>query len=173
MSEQEIQDISENQKIDQGNRGVTVIAKEGKYLTFELGDEDYGLEILKVREIIGIMDITPVPQVPEYVKGVINLRGKVIPVIDLRFKFGMEKTKQTAETCIIVVNIEAILIGVMIDRVKEVLDISQKDIEPSPRLGSSINTEYILGIGKVNNTVKILLNIDVILGEGLSLDANN
>ena len=148
---------------------ANVVAKEGKYLTFVLGEEDYGLEILKVREIIGMMDITPVPQVPNYVKGVINLRGKVIPVIDLRLKFGMEEIQQTTETCIIVVTIDNVLVGVMIDKVKEVLDIRQKDIEPAPRMGSSIKTEYILGIGKVGGQVKILLNIDCILEEGLSL----
>ena len=141
------------------------LAKEGKYLTFALGREDYGLEILKVREIIGMMNITAVPQVPAYVKGVINLRGKVIPVIDLRLKFGMPSIDTTAETCIIIVNLKDILIGTIIDRVKDVLDIKQEMIEPAPNFGADVHTDYILGIGKVNDSVKILLNAERVLGE--------
>lgn len=143
------------------------VAKSGKYLTFALGKEEYGLEILKVMEIIGIMEITAVPQVPEYVKGVINLRGKVIPVISLRRKFDMEEIEHTAETCIIVVNITDILIGIVIDKVQEVLDISQESIEPPPGNGITGKTDYILGIGKVGDKVKILLNIDKILLEDM------
>ena len=145
------------------------MAKEGKYLTFELGHEDYGLEILKVREIIGIMSITSVPQVPAYVKGVINLRGRVIPVIDLRLKFGMPPIETSAETCIIIINLKEVLIGIMIDRVKEVLDIKQDHIEATPNFGAQVHTDYILGIGKINDTVKILLNIDKVLGDDESL----
>jgi len=145
------------------------LAKEGKYLTFALGREDYGLEILKVREIIGMMNITAVPQVPAYVKGVINLRGKVIPVIDLRLKFGMPSIDTTAETCIIIVNLKDILIGIIIDKVKEVLDIKQEKIEATPNFGSNIHTDYILGIGKINDSVKILLNIEKVLGEDLTV----
>ena len=144
------------------------LAKEGKYLTFALGREDYGLEILKVREIIGgLMSITAVPQVPAYVKGVINLRGKVIPVIDLRLKFGMPSIETTAETCIIIVNLNDVLIGIVIDKVMEVLDIKQQMIEPAPNFGANVYTDYILGIGKINDSVKILLNIEKILGEDL------
>ncbi len=145
------------------------LAKEGKYLTFALGKEDYGLEILKVREIIGMMNITAVPQVPGYVKGVINLRGKVIPVIDLRLKFGMKEMETTVETCVIVINLNEVLIGIIIDKVKEVLDIKQENIEPAPNLGANVHTDYILGIGKVSDTVKILLNIEKVLGEDLTL----
>lgn len=148
------------------------LAKEGKYLTFALGKEDYGLEILKVREIIGMMNITAVPQVPAYVKGVINLRGKVIPVIDLRLKFGMKEMETTVETCVIVINLNEVLIGIIIDKVKEVLDIKQENIEPAPNLGANVHTDYILGIGKVNDTVKILLNIEKVLGEDLTLAGN-
>jgi purine-binding chemotaxis protein CheW len=147
------------------------LAKEGKYLTFALGKEDYGLEILKVREIIGMMNITAVPQVPGYVKGVINLRGKVIPVIDLRLKFGMKEIDITVETCVIVVNLNDTLIGIIIDKVKEVLDVKQENIEPAPNFGSNVHTDYILGIGKVNESVKILLNIEKVLGEDLSMAA--
>ncbi len=144
-------------------------AKEGKYLTFVLGHEEYGLEILQVREIIGLMDITAVPKVPEYVKGVINLRGKIIPVIDLRLKFGMEKINYTNETCIIVLNVADMLMGIVVDRVSEVLDISQDRIEPTPKFGTSVHTDFITGIGKVGDKVKILLNIERVLTEDAGL----
>lgn len=144
-----------------------VIKKEGKYLTFVLGAEEYGLEILKVREIIGYMEITSVPQTPHYVKGVINLRGQVIPVIDLRAKFGMESTEVTEETCIIVVEItqgdRKFSTGIVVDRVQEVLDIAGKNIEEAPQFGSAVNTDFILGMGKIGDTVKILLDIDRVL----------
>ena len=144
-----------------------ILEKEGKYLTFALASEEYGLEILKVREIIGYMDITAVPQTPAYVKGVINLRGQVIPVVDLRAKFGMETTDVTEETCIIVVEITQddrnISTGIVVDHVSEVLDIAGEDIEESPEFGSSVNTDFILGMGKIGDTVKILLDIDKVL----------
>ena len=144
-----------------------IIEKEGKYLTFVLGAEEYGLEILKVREIIGYMEITAVPQTPHYVKGVINLRGQVIPVIDLRANFGMESTEVTEETCIIVVEItqgdRKFSTGIVVDRVQEVLDIVGKDIEEAPQFGSAVNTDFILGMGKIGDSVKILLDIDRVL----------
>ncbi len=143
-------------------------SKAGKYLTFALSNEEYGLEILKVREIIGYMQITAVPQTPPYVKGVINLRGQVIPVIDLRMKFGMNEVEVTEETCIIVVEIDQadrkFQTGIVVDRVKEVLDIAGESIEDAPQFGSSVDTGFILGMGKVNGTVKILLDIDKVLG---------
>ena len=150
---------------EQLNRAI--MEKEGKYLTFALASEEYGLEILKVREIIGYMEITAVPQTPAYVKGVINLRGQVIPVVDLRAKFGMETTGVTEETCIIVVEISQddrnISTGIVVDHVSEVLDIAGEDIEESPEFGSSVNTDFILGMGKIGDTVKILLDIDKVL----------
>lgn len=142
-------------------------AKEGKYLTFALGHEEYGLEILGVREIIGLMDITAVPQVPEYVKGVINLRGKVIPVIDLRLKFRMPRIDYTNETCIIVLNVHDALMGIVVDRVCEVLDIDGQNIEPAPGFGTRMSTDFILGMGKVGDKVKILLAIERVLTEDL------
>jgi purine-binding chemotaxis protein CheW len=149
--------------------------KEGKYLTFALGSEEYGLEILKVREIIGYMDITAVPQTPSYVKGVINLRGQVIPVVDLRAKFGMETAKVTEETCIIVVEIHQdgrkFSTGIVVDHVQEVLDIDGENIEEAPQFGSSVNTDFILGIGKVGESVKILLDIDKVLGNADGLES--
>ena len=150
---------------DQVNQAI--INKEGKYLTFALANEEYGLEILKVREIIGYMDITAVPQTPHHVKGVINLRGQVIPVVDLRSKFGMDTTDVTEETCIIVVEItqkkQNFQTGIVVDRVQEVLDILGTDIEDSPQFGSNVDTDFILGMGKIGDTVKILLNIDKVL----------
>ena len=137
-------------------------AMGGKYLTFSLAAEEYGLEILKIREIIGIMDITAVPQMPVYVKGVINLRGKVIPVIDLRLKFGLEPAEYTEATCIIVVDIGT-LMGVIVDTVQEVLDIDGSQIDPPPPLGASVDTSFVLGMGKVREEVKILLDIDKVL----------
>ncbi len=152
-------------QIEQVNKAVQ--DREGKYLTFALGPEEYGLEILKVREIMGIMEITAVPQTPEYVKGVINLRGKVIPVIDLRAKFGMESTETTDQTCIIVVKItqqgQGFNTGIVVDRVQEVLDIPGEDIEDTPQFGSDVETDFILGMGKVGESVKILLDIDKVL----------
>lgn len=136
---------------------------DGKYLTFVLGDEEYGLEILKVREIIGLMEITCVPQTPEFIKGVINLRGKVIPVIDLRLKFGMKEAEPTEETCIIVVDINTTLMGILVDTVSEVLDITAGEIEPPPAFGGDISTEFILGMGKIKGNVKILLDIGKVL----------
>ncbi len=137
--------------------------KAGKYLTFFLAGEEYGLEILKVREIIGLMDITDVPGTPAFVKGVINLRGKVIPVLDLRSKFGMETAEQTEETCIIVVDVGTVEMGIVVDKVSEVLDIAAEDIEDAPSFGVDVNTDFILGMGKAEGSVKILLDIDKVL----------
>ena len=152
----------------------TLNDKEGKYLTFALGPEEYGLEILKVREIIGYMDITAIPQTPEHVKGVINLRGQVIPVVDIRTLFGMETKEVTEQTCIIVVEItmagRKLSTGVIVDQVSEVLDVAGEEIEEAPQLGSSVDTDFILGMGKVGGSVKILLNIDKVLS-GSGLDA--
>ena len=136
---------------------------EGKYLTFVLSDEEYGLEILKVREIISVMEITPVPQTPDFIKGVINLRGKVIPVVDLRLKFGMPEKSYTKETCTIVVDVRGLLMGIVVDTVSEVLDIADSDIEPPPAFGSTIKTDFILGMGKIKGEIKILLSIDRVL----------
>lgn len=136
---------------------------EGKYLTFVLCGEEYGLEILKVREINGLMDITVVPQTPNYMKGVINLRGKVIPVVDLRLKFGLPEAEYTKETCIIVVDAQDTLVGIVVDTVSEVVDVSAEDIEPTPRMGQHVNTNFILGMAKIKGKVKILLDIDKVL----------
>ena len=143
-------------------------ARDGKYLTFSLAGEEYGIGILKVREIIGMMSITPVPQTPEFVKGVINLRGKVIPVIDLRLRFGLMARDYTERTCIIVVEIHgetgAVPMGIVVDAVSEVLNIRGADIENTPAFGVKLNTDFILGMAKTGGGVKILLDIDKVLG---------
>jgi len=142
-------------------------AKGGKYLTFALGKEEYGLEILKVREIIGWMDITTLPRTPACIKGVVNLRGQVIVVVDLRTKFGMEAAARTDQTCIIVVEIRheqrKLSTGIIVDRVSEVLEIPGDNIEPAPSFGATVATDFILGMGKVGESVKILLDIDKVL----------
>ena len=147
----------------------TLLTREGKYLTFALAKEEYGLEILKVREIIGYMDITAVPKTPHHVKGVINLRGQVIPVVDLRAKFNMPETDVTDQTCIIVVEIEhddrTFNTGIVVDHVQEVLDIAGQDIEQPPEFDGSVDTSFILGMGKIGDSVKILLDIDRVLGD--------
>ncbi|MCK5097661.1 MAG: purine-binding chemotaxis protein CheW [Desulfobacteraceae bacterium] len=151
--------------MDQAIRSMTV--KTGKYLTFTLEEEEYGIGILKIKEIIGMMPITSVPRTPEYVKGVINLRGKVIPVIDLRLKFDMESIEFSERTCIIVVEIDSeaatVLIGIVVDAVSEVLNIKEEEIEETPTFGTKLNTDYILGMAKMEGGVKILLNIDKVL----------
>ena len=135
----------------------------GKFLTFFLDEEEYGIEILKVHEIIGMMSITTVPRTPPFIRGVINLRGKVIPIIDLRLKFAMEAIDQTEETCIIVVQAQSIELGIVVDRVSEVLDIPSDDIDEPPSFGAEVPTDYLLGIAKTDGRVKLLLNIDRVL----------
>lgn len=143
--------------------GGQVEGLEGKFLTFFLASEEYGLEILKVHEIIGMMPITSVPRTPNFVKGIINLRGKVIPIVDLRLKFDMPYKEQTEETCTIVVQANGVQIGVIVDKVSEVLDIAAGEIEDAPTFGTDINSDYILGIGKSEGKVKLLLDIDKVL----------
>ncbi len=151
-----------NASIHQGNEHAPDGSLGGKYLTFKLGDEEYGVQILKVREIIGLMDITKVPQMPSYVKGVINLRGKVIPVIDLRTKFSLPQVEYTDQTCIIVIDVGG-MVGTIVDSVQEVADISGEEIEPPPPMSSEVNSEIILGLAKSKENVKILLDIDKVL----------
>lgn len=142
-------------------------AAAGKYLTFALAQEEYGLLVIKVREIIKIMDITAVPQMPDHVKGVINLRGKVIPIIDLRLKFGIAAEAYTERTCIIVAEVEVearkLMLGVIVDSVSEVLNIAPDEIEPAPDFGERLDTAYMQGIAKVKGKVKILLDLDRVL----------
>ncbi|MCO4099373.1 chemotaxis protein CheW [Gemmatimonas sp.] len=139
-----------------------VQSRAGKYLTFFLAGEEYGLEILKVSEIIGLQPITRVPRMPEFVRGVINLRGKVIPITDLRMKFGMD-AEDSEDSCIIVVQMRGIQTGIVVDRVSEVVAIAEADIEDAPSFGAGIRTEFLLGIGKTGGRVKLLLDIDKVL----------
>ena len=140
----------------------------GKYLTFALGEEEYGVPVLKVREIIKMMDITLVPQVPHHVKGVINLRGKVIPVVDLRLKFGFAEQAYTERTCIIVVEValasSKVMMGIVVDAVSEVLNIAANEIEQTPEFGERVTTDFMKGVAKVKGKVKILLDLDRVLG---------
>jgi len=142
-------------------------SREGKYLTFSLAEEEYGIGILKIKEIIGMMPITTVPQTPAFVKGVINLRGKVIPVIDLRMRFSMEEIDYTERTCIVVVEIgegaDTVQIGIVVDAVSEVLNIKSDEIADTPIFGSKLDTDYILGMAKMEGGVKILLDINKVL----------
>ena len=139
----------------------------GKYLVFELGSEEFGIRVLKVREIMGIQNITSVPQTPTHVKGVINLRGKVIPVVDLRLKFGLPEEEYTQRTCIIVVQVRGeagpMFMGIVVDGVAEVLNLAAADIEDTPDFGDGTATSYLLGMAKVSGKVKILLDIEQVL----------
>lgn len=135
----------------------------GKHLTFMLGNEVYGLEILKVREIIGMTAITPLPQTPTFVKGVINLRGKLIAVIDLRTKFGLEEKEYTNETCMIIVDLGSKQLGLIVDSVREVVDILKENISKTPSFGVQIQVDFIKGLGKVGESVIIILDIDRVL----------
>lgn len=141
----------------------------GKYLTFRLGKEQFGLEILKVREIMGWVNVTPVPKAPPSVRGVINLRGKIIPVIDLRRKFEMEQVPNTDRTCIIVVDVDfkgqSADVGILVDNVSEVLSIRSEDIGPPPTLGCAMDTNFILGMAKSSESVTILLAIENVLSD--------
>lgn len=143
-------------------------SRAGKYLTFVLGQESYGVDVLKIREIIRPVDITSVPQMPAYVCGVINLRGKIVPVVDLRIKFGLEPSAATERSCIVVVQVRLpsggiSLMGLIVDAVEEVLNISEGDIEETPDFGTTIDTDYILGMAKVKGAVKTILDIDKVV----------
>lgn len=154
------------EKMDQAVRAMA--GKAGKYLTFTLAEEDYGIEIRKIKEIIGVIPVTTVPQTPQFVKGVINLRGKVIPIMDLRARFGMPAVECTERTCIIVVEMAnqagTVIIGVVVDTVSEVLNIRADAIEPPPTFGHRLSTDYILGMAKMEGGVKILIDIDQVMG---------
>ena len=155
-------------KIQQVPTGAPPDGRAGLYLTFALAKEIYGLEILTVQEIIQMAPITAMPRTPDSVRGVINLRGKVIPVIDLRETFGMESVEDTNQTCIVVVQVsvneQAITTGVVVDQVAEVLDVAPDQLEPPPELGASVDTGFILGMGKVDEKVIMLLDIRRVLG---------
>jgi purine-binding chemotaxis protein CheW len=142
-------------------------SRAGKYLTFQLANEEFGVRVLKVREIMGLQEITAVPQTPAHIKGVINLRGKVVPVVDLRLKFGLAAAEYTQRTCIIVTQVQGdsgpVLMGIIVDGVSEVLNLTGAEIEDTPDFGEEIAGHYLLGLAKVKGKVKILLDIDRVL----------
>ncbi len=141
-----------------------------QYLTFKLGDEVFALDISKVREVLDFTAVTRVPQTPEFMRGVINLRGNVVPVMDMRLKFGMSATERTVNTCIIITEIaldgEETIIGAMADSVREVLDIAADQVEPPPRLGAKINTDFLRGMGKHDDQFIMILEADKIFAAG-------
>ena len=160
--------------IDSQIKGPASLA--GKYLTFTLGRESYGIGVLKVREIIRIMDVTSVPQMPPYIKGVVNLRGKVVPVVDLRIKFELADVGTTERTCIVVAQLRtasggSALIGFIVDGVEEVVNIAPEDLEPTPDFGTALDTQYILGMAKIKGRVKTLLDMDRLISAEAVLTA--
>jgi purine-binding chemotaxis protein CheW len=142
-------------------------ARAGKYLIFQLNEEEFAIQVQKVREIMGVMEITQVPQTPIHVKGVINLRGKVIPVVDLRLKFGMEPAEYTHRTCIVVVQVtgprDTMFMGVVVDGVAEVLQVAAAEVEDTPSFGQDVCIPYVMGLAKIKGKVKILLDIDQVM----------
>ena len=140
------------------------VMESTQYLTFKLADEVFALDISKVREVLDFTAITKVPKTPEFMRGVINLRGSVVPVVDLRLKFGMSRTEKTVNTCIIITEVtvdnETTVLGALADSVQEVMDLGPDHIEPAPRIGTRLNTEFIRGMGKRDNTFVIILDID-------------
>lgn len=151
---------------EQGNQPKTDIG--GKYLTFALAKEEYGIRIIKVKEIVRVPEITSLPQLPQFIKGVIVLRGKVVPVLDLRLKFEMDQARYDERTCIVVVEVGMKKgmnrMGLIVDSVSDVLNVKSEDIEETHELGKEYNTEYIIGVAKTDHGVKILLDTDKLLG---------
>ena len=139
--------------------------QKGKYLTFLLGKEEYGIEIKHVIEIVGLQAITEVPELPDYVKGIINLRGKIIPVIDVRLRFKKEAREYNDRTCTVVIDVKDVSVGLIVDTVAEVLSIDEENIVPPPQLNNSYHHKYIKGIGKVGNNVKLILDCDRLLSD--------
>jgi purine-binding chemotaxis protein CheW len=159
MAESQRNDFSDDYDIDDDGEDT----QEGKYLSFRIGNEQYGIEIKHVTEIVGIQKITEVPDMPEYVKGVINLRGSVIPVVDIRLRFRMKAIEYDDRTCVIVVNVEDSPIGLVVDAVREVISISSEQISPAPSVAKGDISRYIKGIGRFENDVIILLAMDKLL----------
>jgi purine-binding chemotaxis protein CheW len=170
MNQETFAQPSEQQAEAHSKAGRDMSHLAGKYLTFFLAGEQYGLEITKVREILGVLDITPVPQTSDFVLGVINLRGKVIPVMDLRLRFGQEYREPDERTCIIVVEVtdsigQLILMSVVVDQVNEVIHVGGEDIDSSPSFSTELDTSFIMGMAKTQGGVRILLDVDRIVQE--------
>jgi len=145
------------------DQSIEIDPRAGKYLTFFLASEEYGVEILKVQEIIGRMPITPVPLTSKYIRGVINLRGKIHPIMDLKVKFDMNQSQITDETCIIVIKTSTLMMGILVDKVSEVVTVASGDIENTPSFGADVNPEYLLGVGKTGGQVRLLLDIEKVI----------
>lgn len=145
------------------NNFINVDSRAGKYLSFFLNSEEYGVEILKVQEIIGGMPITPVPLASRYIRGVINLRGKIHPIMDLKIKFGMDQSEIKDKTCIIVINTSSRMMGILVDKVSEVVYVASGDIEDTPSFGADVNPEYLLGVGKTGGRIRLLLDIEKVI----------
>ena len=152
---------------DPNPRASAIYHRVGKYLSFHVGPEEFAIGVLGVREIMGMQDVTAVPHTPVYVKGIINLRGKVVPVVDLRLKFGMPSAEYTARTCIVVVDVPgdggSVLMGVIVDAVSEVVNIMSGEVEDAPDFGEGVSIPYLIGIAKSKGKVKLLLNIEKVL----------
>ncbi|MBI5888154.1 MAG: chemotaxis protein CheW [Deltaproteobacteria bacterium] len=146
--------------------GTSAIVNTTQYLTFKLGDEVFALDISQVREVLDFTTVTKVPRTPEFMRGVINLRGSVVPIVDMRLKFGMSKTEKTVNTCMIIVEIvldgERLIVGALADSVQEVIELDPGQIEPPPRIGTKLNTEFIRGMGKRDENFIIILEVDKI-----------
>jgi len=154
------------------------VSLAGKYLTFVLGDESYGIAVLKIREIIRLPDITAVPQMPPHIRGVINLRGKIIPVVDLRARFGLPRAEATDRTCVIVMQVNtpngaSVPMGLVVDDVEEVINLAPVDIQETPDFGSHVETDYLLGMAKIKGVVKTLLDFDRVVTEIPTLDGTH
>ncbi len=143
---------------------IAGVAESTQYLTFKLDDEVFAVDIAKVREVLDFTSVTKVPRTPEFMRGVINLRGSVVPVVDLRLKFGLSKTEKTVNTCIIITEVtvdnETTILGALADSVQEVIELESGQIEPAPKIGLRLKTEFIKGMGKQNERFLILLDID-------------
>jgi len=155
------------------NQSANIDSRAGKYLTFFLADEEYGVEILKVQEIIGRMPVTPVPLTSRYIRGVINLRGKIHPIMDLNIKFGMDETRITDETCIIVIKTSTLMMGILVDKVSEVVNVASGDIEDTPSFGADVDTEYLLGVGKTGGRIRMLLDIEKVITKSEIINLKN
>ncbi len=170
MNQDNLLQTPDSARAPQAQAGKDMSRLAGKYLTFFLAGEQYGVEITKIREILGVLDITPVPQTADFLLGVINLRGKVIPVMDLRLRFGQEYREPDERTCIIVVEVtgadgQRILMSMVVDQVNEVLNVGAEDIDAPPAFGSELDTAYIMGMAKTDGGVRILLDVDRIVQE--------
>ena len=152
------------QQLDTLSNQINFATDGGQYLTFRLGDEEYGVEILKVQEIKGYSTVTPIPNMPDYLKGVMNLRGTIVPIVDLRAKFAMAQADHNQFTVIIVVTVGTKVMGLLVDAVSDVLNIPKGDVQPTPDFGGQVDARYINGMAKTGDKLVVLLDIDRVMG---------